>query len=204
MEAKHLSVVVEETLEGFVWSSTLKLNFNVVFHLSLIWRSLFEVDHCSGVSEKIFWVSLRGTESNTLIGIESSSEIITVNNSENSLVDIEVNSNIKVLPEIVLGLVFWVWKLVSLQKDSLWNSGVLNSWLNNMDCVIVEVVVDDALSNSVVFVWIFDDWFLEVSFKAKYLSVVLKPLRGDCWDGVLSLILAALDTSELRWDSLGH
>jgi hypothetical protein len=73
------------------------------------------------------------------------------------------------LPEIVLGLVFWVWKLMSLQKDSLWNSGVLNSWLNNMDCVIVEVVVDDALSNSVVFVWIFDDWFLEVSFKAKYL-----------------------------------
>jgi hypothetical protein len=169
MEAKHLSVVVEETLEGFVWSSTLKLNFNVVFHLSLIWRSLFEVDHCSGVSEKIFWVSLRGTESNTLIGIESSSEIITVNNSENSLVDIEVNSNIKVLPEIVLGLVFWVWKLVSLQKDSLWNSRVLNSWLNNMDGVIIEVVVDNALSNSVVFVWIFDDRFLEVTFKAKYL-----------------------------------
>jgi hypothetical protein len=73
-----------------------------------------------------------------------------------------------------------------------------------MDGVIVKVVVDDTFPNSVVFVWVFNHWFLEVSVEAENLSVILEPLWGDCWDGVLSLILSALDTSELRWDSLGH
>lgn len=38
-----------------------------------------------------------------------------------------------------------------------------------------------------------------------YLSVILEPLGGDLWDGVLNLILTALiSTSELGWYSLGH
>jgi len=60
-------------------------------------------------------------------------------------------------------LVFWEWKLVSLQKDSLRNTGVLNSWLDDVDGVIVKVVEDDTFSNSVVFVWVFNHWFLEIS-----------------------------------------
>lgn len=93
---------------------------------------------------------------------------------------------------------------MSFQKDALWDTRVFNSWLDDVDSVIVEVVVDDALSNSVVFVGILDDGFLEVAVEAKDLSVVLEPFRGNCWNSVLNLILAALDTSELRWDSLGH
>lgn len=98
MEAEHLSVVVEETLKGFVWSSTFQLHLNVVFHFGLIWGCLFEVDHGSGVSEEIFWVCLRSTKRDTLIGKETLGEIITVNNSENSLVDIEVDANIEIRP----------------------------------------------------------------------------------------------------------
>jgi len=156
------------------------------------------------VSEQIFWVSLWLTESDSLVSKESSSEIITVDDSENSLVDIEVDSNVKIFPEVVLRLVFWEWKLVSLQKDSLRDTGVLNSWLDDVDGVIVKVVEDDTFSNSVVFVWVFNHWFLEISVEFENLSVVLEPLWGDCWDGVLSLIFSAYDTSELRWDSLGH
>lgn len=166
MEAKNFSIVVEEALKGFVWSSTLKLDFDVVFHLSLIWRGLLEVDHFSSMGEKILWVCLWGTKGNSLIGKESSSEIIAVNDSENSLVDIKVGTDVEITPEVVLGLVFWVWELVSLQEDTLWDSGVLNSWLNDVDGVIVEVVVDDALSNSVVLVGIFNNWLLEIAVEA--------------------------------------
>ena len=169
MEAKHLSIIVQEALKGFVWSSTLKLNFDVVFHLSLIRRSLLEVDHSSGMSEEIFWVSLRGSKSDSLVCVESPGEIIAVNDSENSLVDIEVDTNVEVLPDVVFRLVIWIWKLMSLQKDSLWHSRVLNSWLDDVDGVIVKVVVDDAFSDSVVFVWVFNNWFLEVSVEAEYL-----------------------------------
>ena len=58
---------------------------------------------------------------------------------------------------------------MSLQKDSLWHSRVLNSWLDDVDGVIVKVVVDDAFSDSVVFVWVFNNWFLEVSVEAENL-----------------------------------
>jgi len=56
---------------------------------------------------------------------------------------------------------------VSLHEDTLWNSGVLNSWLNDVDGVIIKVVVDGALSKSVVLIGVFNDWFLEVSIEAK-------------------------------------
>jgi hypothetical protein len=48
----------------------------------------------------------------------------------------------------------------------LWDSGVLNSWLDDVDGVIVKVVVDGALSDSVVLVGVFHNWFLEVSTEA--------------------------------------
>jgi hypothetical protein len=143
------------------------------------------------VSEEIFWVSLRGSKSDSLVGVESPGEIIAVNDSENSLVDIEVDTNVEVLPDVVFRLVIWEWKLMSLQKDSLWHSRVLDSWLDDVDGVIVKVVVDDAFSDSVVFVWIFNNWFLEVSIEAENLSVVLEPLWGNSWDCVLSLVLSA-------------
>jgi len=130
---------------------------------------LLEVDHSSGVSEEIFWVSLRGSKSDSLVGVESLGEIIAVNDSENSLVDIEVDTNVEVLPDVVFRLVIWIWKLMSLQKDSLRHSRVLNSWLDDVDGVIVKVVVDDAFSDSVVFVWVFNNWFLEVSVEAENL-----------------------------------
>jgi len=52
---------------------------------------------------------------------------------------------------------------VSLHEDSLWNSGVLNSWLDNVDGVVIEVIEDGALSKSVVLIGVFNNWLLEIS-----------------------------------------
>jgi len=52
---------------------------------------------------------------------------------------------------------------VSFHEDTLWDTGVLNSWLDDVDGVVIKVVVDNTLSQSVVLIGVFNDWFLEVS-----------------------------------------
>jgi len=61
---------------------------------------------------------------------------------------------------------------VSLHEDSLWNSGVLNSWLDDVDGIVIKIVVDSAFSDSVVLIGIFNNWFLEITGEAKYLLQV--------------------------------
>ena len=55
---------------------------------------------------------------------------------------------------------------MSLEEDSLWNTSVFDSWLNDMDGIIVKVVVDDTFSKSEVLIWILNYWLLEIGIKA--------------------------------------
>jgi hypothetical protein len=55
---------------------------------------------------------------------------------------------------------------MSLEEDSLWNTSVFDSWLNNVDGIIVEVVVDDTFSESKVLIWILNNWLLKIGIKA--------------------------------------
>lgn len=117
--------------------------------------------------EQIFWISFTWVEWSTFVRVESFGEFITVDDSEDSLVNIEVDSNVQVLPGVVSGVVLWERYLMSLQEDSLGNTRVLNLWLEDVDGVIVEEVVDSALSGSEVFVWIFDNWLDEKGIEDK-------------------------------------
>jgi hypothetical protein len=63
-------------------------------------------------------------------------------------------------------VIIWIRKLVSLKENSLRDTRILNSRLDNMDSIIIKVVVDDALSDSVVLIWILDNWLLEISMEA--------------------------------------
>lgn len=56
---------------------------------------------------------------------------------------------------------------MSLKEDTLWDSRVFNSVLNDMDGVVIKIIVDDALSDSEVLIWVFNDWFLEESVEAE-------------------------------------
>jgi len=67
-------------------------------------------------------------------------------------------------------LIIWVWELVSLEENSLWNSRVLNSMLNDVDGVIIEVVEDNAFSNSEVLICIFNNGLLEIGIEFKDLK----------------------------------
>jgi len=62
-----------------------------------------------------------------------------------------------------------------------------------MDCIIIEIVVDYAFSDSEVFIWVFNNWFLEETVEAKYLSVVLEPFWGNSWNRVVYMIFTRGD-----------
>lgn len=59
---------------------------------------------------------------------------------------------------------------MSLKENSLWNSRVLNSMLNDVDGIIIKIVEDNAFSNSEVLIWIFNNWLLEIGVEFKYLK----------------------------------
>ena len=59
---------------------------------------------------------------------------------------------------------------MSFQKDALRNTCILNSWLDDVDRVIVKIVEDNAFSNSEIFISILNDWFLEVSVEFENLN----------------------------------
>jgi hypothetical protein len=58
---------------------------------------------------------------------------------------------------------------MTLKEDALGDTGVNNTWLNNVEGIVFEIVEDDTLADSVVLVGVFNDWFLEVTFEFEYL-----------------------------------
>jgi len=62
---------------------------------------LLHVDHGSSLGEKVLWIVLIWVESNSFVGEESSCEIISAYDSENSLINIEILSNVQITPGIV-------------------------------------------------------------------------------------------------------
>jgi len=180
------------------------LNFDVVLKLGLVWWCLLEVNHGSGMREKIFWITFRWTEVETFIGIESSGEIIAIDNSEISLINIKVESNVEVFPGVELGWVFWEWQLVSLQEIALWDSRVLDLWFEDLNGVVVQEIVDLAFSGSEVFIWVFNNWLNEKGFEYELLSIVLQPLWSDLRNGIVLLISTLRNTSQVGSSSLFH
>ena len=73
------------------------------------------------------------------------------------------------MPYVVFCLRFWFWNLVAFQKDTLRDATIFNSLLNNMHSIIIQVIVNDALSNSIIFIWVLNNWFLEESVELEYL-----------------------------------
>ena len=171
IEGKNLAVIIQERLKSLVGATTFKLDLNVLFDLSLIGRSLLHVDHGTSVGEVVLVDGLSGIKSLALVSIEAFGEIITVNDTENSAVDIEILGQVKIGPRIVFGLIIGQRKLVSLQEDALRDTSILDTRLNDVESIILKVVVEDALSDSEVFVGVLNNWFLEINIELKYLKL---------------------------------
>ena len=59
---------------------------------------------------------------------------------------------------------------MSFHENTLRDTGVFDSWLDDVDGIIVEIIVNNTFSNSEVFVSILNDWFLEVSMEFENLN----------------------------------
>lgn len=54
---------------------------------------------------------------------------------------------------------------MSLKEDALRYTTVLYSFLNDVHSIIVKIVKENAFSYSEVFIWVFDNWFLEITLE---------------------------------------
>jgi len=87
-ERKDAAVIVQETLEVLVGAATLKLDFHVFLHFSLIMGHLLHVNHGTSVYEGVRGKVFFRAEINALSRIELTSKFITVNNAEHAVVDV--------------------------------------------------------------------------------------------------------------------
>lgn len=87
-EGEHAAVIVQEALKVLVGAATLKLHFHVFLDFSLIWGHLLHVNHVTSVDEGVRGQVFFGAESNALSRIELTSEIITINNTENAVINV--------------------------------------------------------------------------------------------------------------------
>ena len=63
---------------------------------------------------------------------------------------------------------------MAFQKYSLRNATIFNSALNDVNGIVVKVVVDNTLSDSVVLVGVLNDWLLEEAVELEDLFMKVK------------------------------
>ena len=168
-EAEDAAIVIQELLETAVRASTLQLDLDVVLELSLIRRSLLHVDHGAGMLEGILRVVLSGTDIDALVGVVAASEFVTVNDAEDARVDVKVHAEAEIRPVIVTGAVR-LEQLRALKENALRDSRVLDAGLNDVEGVIIEVEVDDALPDTVVLRRVLNDGLEEVGLEVEDLQ----------------------------------
>jgi hypothetical protein len=124
-------------VEILIGSSSLEHDFNVVLVFSQIGWVLFHIDHGSGLNEGVIRPLFSHIESLSLIRIELASEVVTVNDSKDSPVQIQIQSQVQVLPSVVLG---WgqvgLWHFVTLQEYALRDACIFYTLLNDVERVI--------------------------------------------------------------------
>lgn len=101
-EGENLAVIVQERLKVLVGTTTLKHHFDVVLVLSKIWGVLLHVNHSTGVHKRIIGEALGTTKGDALVRVKRAGEFISVNNSENTAVEVNISSDLKVAPRVRL------------------------------------------------------------------------------------------------------
>jgi len=145
--------------------------------LSEIRRILFHVDHGSGVGKRIVREVFRLANVEPFVGKVSFGKVVAINDTEHSGVDIQITTKPQISPIIGALALFcdcavcsWFWQFVSLEKDSLRNSRILNAALNDVNGVVIEIVVDDTFADPIVLSGVFNYWLLEIGFEVEHLK----------------------------------
>lgn len=127
-------------MEVSIVTSSTKTNLVIVLEFCLVWGVLLEVDHLSDLGVRSSRESFGLTKSNSFVGIEGSSEFITVINTEDSGVEFDVHGKLKVRPVVAFSRFSILGDFVALEEDTLGKSSVLLSVLDQMKGIIFKVV----------------------------------------------------------------
>ena len=146
--------------------------------------------------EGVLGIILSWTDVGTLIGIVGASELVTVNDAEDTVVDVEVHTEVEIGPVVVARAVGLA-ELSTLQEDALRDAGVGDARLNDVESVIIQVEIDDALSNAEVLCRVLDNGFKEVRLEVEDLTIVLQPFGCNSRDGVVLLLGTTGNTGEV-------
>jgi len=117
--------------------------------------------------------------------IEMFGEIISILNSKDSLIEIDIGSNIEIFPSIEIHNSNFLRDFLSVYKNSLSDSRILDSWLGHVNGLVTQIVIHDARSHSKVFKLRFHHCLLEVAVESQNLSVEFKPLGLNSWNIVV-------------------
>lgn len=169
LEREDLAVVFEEGVEVLVWTATLEHDLYVILLLSKIRRSLLHVNHSAGLLEGIIGVTFTFIERNAFVTVERFREVITVNDTENSSIDVQIHSEVQISPSVRLAVSSW--NLVTFQKHSLRNARVLDPVFQNVDSVVIKIVEEHTLPDPVILIRIFNDRFLEEAVEFEHLPL---------------------------------
>mmetsp|Transcript_27970 Transcript_27970/g.55067 ORF Transcript_27970/g.55067 Transcript_27970/m.55067 type:complete len:506 (-) Transcript_27970:221-1738(-) len=203
VEAKHLSVVLEELLSGsdidthlFAQASFHKLF--VLVHLLVVSGGLDSMLLGEGVQG----VGFSFSKINTVVFEEGSGEVVAVCQAEDTAVDAEFSGDEEIVK--VDKLVVALGDAVSLDENALGDTGVLNLGLGNVHRVILQIVVDHALANAEIFERARVHSFFEEAEKAQDFPVVRNPGReaghggsSGLEPGVLSVVEIVRSASDL-------
>ena len=146
--------------------------------------------------EGVLGIILSWTDVGTLIGIVGASKLVTVNDAEDTVVDVEVHTEVEIGPVVVARAVGLA-ELSTLQEDALRDAGVGDARLNDVESVIIEVEIDDALSNAEVLCRVLDNGFKEVRLEVEDLTIVLQPFGCNSRDGIVLLLGTTGNTGEV-------
>ena len=100
-EAKNATVIVQEALKAAIGTATLQFDLDVVLEFGLIGRHLFHVNHGSGVFKWVFRVVLRLANVSTLVGKVGASELVAVDDAEDTVIDVKVHTEMQIGPVII-------------------------------------------------------------------------------------------------------
>ena len=118
------------------------------------------------MSEGILGEVLSSADVLTLVGVERASELVAVNDAEDTVIDVKVHAESEIGPIVIAGAVRHA-ELGALQENALGDTRVLNARLDDMEGVIIQVEVDDALSDAEVLSGVLDDGLEEVRLEVE-------------------------------------
>lgn len=83
------------------------------------------------MNERIIGIGLGLGKSYAFICVEWPGELVTVDDTEDTSVELNIDSNTEVLPGVGLNAAGLRYK-VAFQENALWNSGILDTRLNDV------------------------------------------------------------------------